>query len=177
MSRINLLGNKKEREVVTLPKIRFLRRIAIFLLAGISGASIILFLLISFSPLPDLQREEQQALSTISGAHPDIAKLFLVKDRLQGSSLLLKTRQEYDQKLLGLMEEMPPGITIEGMEMEQNAISLRVVSNSLTELDTFLTNLVKVTSEKKDYSTVTMVSLQTSDQRQVYMMTIRVGLL
>lgn len=177
MSGINLLGTKKEIAVKNLPKIRLLRRIAVILLVSISAISVILFLLILFSPLPSLQREEKQAINELSASHPDIAKMLLVEDRLESSKSIIAHRSTYEKDLLKVMDNMPDGIVITGMEMKKKEISLRVTSNSLALLDTFITGLVHATREKKEFSDVTLVNLQSSDQSNTYLMTINVGVL
>lgn len=177
MSGINLLGTKKENAVKNLPKVRLLRRIAVILLVSISAISVILFLLILFSPLPALQKEEKHAITVLSASHTDIAKLILVKDRLESSKSIISHRSTYEQNLLKIMDTMPDGVTIIEMGMKEKKISLRVSSNSLALLDTFITGLVHATMEKKEFSDVTMIDLESSDQRNTYLMTIQVGIL
>ena len=78
---INLLGAEQQISAkmgIGSRKLKILRAVAVWMLFGISGASIALFLFIALSPLPTVQQEEQKVLATLSEHHPDIAKLLLI---------------------------------------------------------------------------------------------------
>ncbi|HZE87752.1 MAG TPA: PilN domain-containing protein [Methylomirabilota bacterium] len=175
---INLLGTKSQVPLAPAPrKLRILRLSAVVLLFGISAASISLFFLIAFSPLPTLQKQEQTDLTTLAGYHQNIVKLLLINDRLQTSALLLHKRTNYDQILDRLRSRMPSGLTITAMSMTKDNISVTVTSTSLALLDTFITNLMDAVTAKKDFAQVTLTNLFTESDTHTFNLTISVVML
>src|SRR5258706_16470793 len=112
-SGINLLGNKKQISVSpAIKKLRLVRGIAIILLSFVAFSSMVLFLLIAFSPLPALQKQEQNAIQTLAQYHPDVAKIALVNDRLDTSSQIVNKRNNFDQVLLSVRNQMPTELSV-----------------------------------------------------------------
>jgi Tfp pilus assembly protein PilN len=172
---INLVGSEKQISVkIGSKKIKLLRMISLSLLFGVSGLSIILFLLIALSPLPSLQKQEQSALQTLSQYHPDIAKHMLVEERLKNSEIILAKRSVFDQTLIKIKNKLPPDATITGITMNSGEISLTVTSTSLVVLDTFLNNLITAAEQKEDFSKVILSKLTTSEGGNTYSLTIKV---
>lgn len=169
---INLLG--KRNQVAVTPAARRLwrvRLIAIWALFGISGLSIILFLLIALSPLPSLLQQEKKALLTLSSQHQEIAKLLFLQDRLQTTSKIIAKRSDFDAKLQAVQNQMPPGIEITAMSIDSEGITVTVSSPSLSLLDTFTNNLLQNVEEKRDFSEVVMSKLLTNQQKNTFSMT------
>lgn len=172
---INLLGAEKQISVKKASrKIKLVRTVAIGLLFGVSGLSIVLFLLIALSPLPSLQKQEQNALNTLVQYHPDVAKLFLVKERIKASELILATRSNFDQTLNKITEKIPGNATITGLTMNTDEISVTVTSTSLASLDTFLNSLVAATEAKEYFSKVILTKFLTNPGNSTYSLTVRV---
>src|SRR6266403_164076 len=139
---INLF--KAERKIsvnVASQKLTILRFVAVGLLFITSAFSIVLFLLIYLSPLPDLQKQEKTLLTTLSTSHPDIAKLFLINDRLKSSENIINKRKNFDQLLELVRQRMPSDVSIAAMTMNKETISITVLSSSMVSLDNFLNNL------------------------------------
>jgi len=174
-SGINLLGNKKKASSMqSSPRLRLLRKGAILLLFSISCASIILFILITFSPLPALQKQEEQAIFQMTKRHTDIAKLILVNDRLTGSSKILASRPDFAKAIDAIKKIMPGGVDIVAVNLIKNSVSVTVESKSLVLIDTFFTNLISVVNAKKDFSQLTLTNFFFHDQKDSYAVTVTV---
>lgn len=172
---INLLGAEQRISVkIGSRKLKLLRAAGVWLLFGISAASIALFLLIALSPLPTLQKQEQDALNKLSAYHPDVAKLLLVEDRLKGSEAILAKRTDFDLTLDKIKEKMPEGASITGLKMDSKEISVTVTSSSLASLDTFLNNLIAAVEAKEDFSKITLTRFLSSGVNTTYTLTITV---
>ncbi len=174
---INLLGAEQQISAkmgIGSRKIKILRASAVWLLFGISGASIALFFFIALSPLPSVQQEEQKSLATLSQYHPDIAKLLLIDDRVKGSETLLAKRSDFDLTLDKIKNKMPAGTSITGLSMDSQEISITVTSSSLESLDTFLSNLITATEEKKDFSKITLTRFFSNEVTKDFSLTITV---
>ena len=175
---INLLGG--ERRGILNKNIRnfqILRIIAVSLLFGISGFSIILFLLIALSPLPSLQQQEQNAKQNIAAYHEDMAQLLVISDRIQGGEAILKKRTNYAEPLVVLRQQMPAGLNVTSILVEDKTISLTVISSSLQVLESFLTNMTSITEEQNVFSKVILSKFFFSEGSQSFSLTLDVALL
>jgi len=172
---INLL-RPEERLTVKPASLRlgFLRVIALSLLFGVSSISIVLFLLIALSPLPTLQNQEQSALNAISKFHPDIAKLFIVDDRLKSSQTILTQRKRFDVSLNKILEKMPGSVSVTAVSMNKDKVSVTVSSQSLASIKSFIDNLVSAADTKKDFSKVTLTNFLTDETHNSYIVSIDV---
>ncbi len=160
---INLLGIEKQVSAKRISqKIKVLRTIAVSILFLVSGLSIVLFLLIELSPLPTLQKQEQDELAKIAQYHSDIAKYLLIKERLKSSETILAKRSNYDQGLNKIEAKIPEGASITAMKMNRDEFTITVTSTSLTQLDIFLNSLIDAAKKKQDFSKVTLKKFITS---------------
>lgn len=170
---INLLGHKDRNGIKPASgKLKLLRTIAMLLLFGVSAASIVLYILISFSALPQVQQQERQALQTLFSAHPDMTKIALIEDRLAGITTILSQRSKYDTFLDSLAAKMPAGITMQQVSMKEKNVSVTVRSESLETLNIFLDQLVDATGANKDYAQVILNNINSEDTNNTFSMTI-----
>jgi hypothetical protein len=174
---INLLGAEQQLSAkmgIGSRKLKILRAGAVWLLFGISGASIALFMFIAFSPLPTAQEEERNVLSTLSQYHPDIAKILVINDRIKGSEIILAKRSEFDQTLDKIKKRMPEDASITGLTMNDQEIAVTITSASLSSLDTFLNSLITATESKEDFSKVTLTRFFSNETTKTFSLTIAV---
>lgn len=177
MSSINLIGNKEHESVTPASKnLKLIRGAAIFLLFGISSAAIILSILIAFSPLPQVQQQEQNALANLARSHPEMTKIAYLEDRLTSISNILAQRNNYSSILDSISNKLPPDVSMTDIEMKKKNVSLTVKSNSLTSLTEFIENL-KIATRNKEFSTLTLNNILTDNQNNTFSLKISVGLL
>jgi hypothetical protein len=170
---INLLGEKKQKPLSpVLKKIEVLRIIAIGLLFTVSSASIVLFLLIFLSPLPALQQREKEALSAIGQYHNDMGRLELINDRLKSSAIIIKQRNNFDEKLSAVYNMMSADLTVTGLVMKEKDIQITVSSSSLSSLEKFINSLILDSEEKKNFSEVSLKSLATDEKKRIFVLVI-----
>ena len=175
---INLLGEKKQKPLSpVLRKIEVLRVVAIGLLFTVSSASVILFLLIFLSPLPALQQKEKEALSAIAQYHNDIGKMQLIDDRLKSSAIIIKKRNNFDEKLSTIYNVMPQDLSVTGLVMREKDVEITVSSSSLSSLEKFIENLTKDSEEKKNFSEVSLKSLVTDEKKRVFVLIVNLVVL
>lgn len=175
---INLLDpNKDSKSVRSLKRMQYMRFFAMGMLFLVSVSSIILFMLVSLSPLPELQRQEQALRLTLSQASVDMAKMALVSERTASIEKVLADRTSYDQILALLQERLPNNAEITSIRVDQQVLVVTVESRSLTSLDTFLNGLVGLVQEKKAFSQVTLSTLANDNVRNDYTMTVSLVML
>lgn len=169
---INLLDDKKNKVLAKTDSLRALRLSAISFLFIVSALSVILFILISLSPLPNLRNQERLAIATLSQYHTDMVKLFWVKERTDTIATFLAKRTSYDKSLEAIQSKLPDGVEVQSLEVEKNTVSLTVSSNSLDLLNTFVSNLTTSVNEKKNFSQITLSSLSLEEDKTKYLVSI-----
>lgn len=175
---INLLDpNKKNATSAPTKRLQIMRIVAVGMLFIVSVASVILFILVSLSPLPQLKSKEEALRLTLSQSSNDMAKLALVQERATSLEILLKERNQYEGILTMLQEKLPANADITSIRVDQNTMVLTVESRSLASLDSFLNGVIGYVQEKKAFSQVTMSSLATDNVRNEYALTVTLGML
>lgn len=175
---INLLDpNKKQENALPEKRMRYMRFVAGALLFIVSASAFILFMLVSLSPLPALQRQEQSLRITLSNNSTDITKFALLHERATSISEFLKNRKSYDKILTLLQEKLPSNATISSIRVEQNTLVVTVKSTSLSALDGFMNSLIGYVQEKKGFKQATMTSLSTDDVTNDYALTVSLVML
>jgi hypothetical protein len=174
---INLLGNVKKPNEVLRTRIRYLRYLAVSLLFLVSTASVVLFILIAFSPLPALQKTEQEALTELSQYHPKIAKYLFLNERLTKLQEMMKERRTFSGALLLAEQELPQGASITGAGMEDKTVRITIASKSLLPMDTFINSLIIRTEEKKLISTLRINELGVDEVTGNFELTVEMLLL
>jgi Tfp pilus assembly protein PilN len=169
---INLLVDKKNQRLGRGGTLRILRLSAIVLLFIIASSSIILFILIALSPLPNLKAQERLARITLSQEHTDMAKLFLIKERVAAVEQILAKRRMYDRPLEIIQSLLPNGVEVEALKVEKNTVSLTVSSKSLTLLNTFVASLTGEVNQKKVFSQLSMGNLSIEATKNRYLVTL-----
>lgn len=173
MSSINLLKTKKQTAATSSIKELFLLRwIAIGLLFVISSLSIILFLLIALSPLPRLQKQRENDLRTLSSYHPEMAKFYLIEERLKSSGLILDKRRNFDELLTTLIDQIPNQLSVMSFSLKDKNISITVNSTSLSSINTFFEDLVALVDSKKAFSSVVLADLTVNQQQNSFSATV-----
>lgn len=170
---INLLEKRKTRmAILRFSKLRLLRTIAVSMLFLVSTVSVIIFILISLSPLPQLKRQEQQAILTLSQFRDDMVKISLINERTDVIEDLLSKRRSFDTTLEALQNKLPSEVNVETLSINKNTLSVSVSSKSLALLDTFINNILSAVQAKIDFSKVTLTSLSSDNQTKSYLLSL-----
>jgi Tfp pilus assembly protein PilN len=175
---INLLDpNKQGANTADAKRLQTMRFVAIGMLFIVSVSSVVLFMLVSLSPLPQLQQQEEELKVTLSQSGDDMAKLALLEERTTSIDALLKGRTSYEEILALLQSKLPSNAQITSIRLDQKTLVLTIESRSLNSLDSFLNGLISDVQNKKAFSQVTMTSLANDNIRNDYAMTVSLILL
>lgn len=170
---INLLtDNKKDKPISSKNRIKILRIGAISILFGVGFLSIAISILIIFSPLPQLRKEEQQAKKAFSEFILDINKLYFINDRGDGIQQLLKTRSNYDKKIEIVKSKMPADVDLVGLTIVKRRYTLKFTGHNLVSLDELLNALVTSTGKGRDFIRVYLTTLSLDQDRHNFMMVV-----
>jgi hypothetical protein len=175
---INLLEpTQKKSSEIFLKRIQTTRFIMVGLLFIVSVASVILFILVTISPLPALQAQEQSLMQTLSQSKSDVVKYELLNERVEAISGVMKKRQSPDQTIALVQSKLPSDSKITAIKSDNKTMSLTIESPSLQSLDTFINGLINYVQEKKFFSNVTLTNLTTDETNNAYAVTLSVNLL
>jgi len=172
--KINLLDpNKKTASFISVQHFQVMRIIVIAFLFIVSVSSVILFILVSLSPLPALQKQEQTLEQTLSQSRGEIAKIALLHERTSSITTFLSQRQMLDQTI-GLIESKFSGdMKVTSLQVTNSGTIITVESSSLQDLDNFFNGLIVLIQQKKGFSQATLVDLANDSSSNEYDATIR----
>lgn len=170
---INLLHlNNKTASKTLLNRLKLLRMIATTSLFIVSVSSVILFLSIALSPLPKLKQQELAAKNTLAYYNEQIIKMKLLQDRVQSINSILSKRTLYDKQIELIQSKIPHELNLESLTIEKNKVSVTVSSNSLSVIDTFMSNLKHATEESNDFSRIIINNFSRKDNNKGYLLTV-----
>jgi hypothetical protein len=173
---INLLEpNKNTKPADLLKKLQVMRIVTVGLLFIISVSSVILFILVTLSPLPALQRQESFLHQTLLSSKSDIVKLALVNTQTTAIQDLLTQRKMLDEPLSLIQNKLTSDMTVTELQADGNRIIISVESPNLQSIDTFLNGIVSYVQEKKTFSKVTMVDLTTDQVNNAYVVSVQLS--
>lgn len=171
---INLI--KTEKDTKKLSPIRgrlwIFRLISMLLLFGVGLASVIVTILIAYSPLPELQKIEAEERSNLSQYNIDINKVVFVNERGDSIREILKNRNSYDAKLNYIKEVVPSGVAFEGFTLEDKRYTLRFSSRNLESLDSLVDSIVNASGKDKQFLRVFQSSLSVDVERSNFVLVV-----
>ena len=137
----------------------------------------ILFLLITLSPLPALKQKESTSLNALSKYHPDIAKTIILNERMSSITTLMSKRVATNSVIDSVQSKMPAGMSFVNLSIAHKTVQVTSESNSLSLIDTFVNKLVEDSGANKKFVKVTMNSIQYDDQRNRFILQVELTLL
>lgn len=173
---INLVKETKKKTKVVSKNLILLRFIALFILFGISFFAIVIFLFITISPLPQLQRQEKELTTRLLLKSEMIAKLLIVHDRLQTSDSLITKRSSFAQKISLIKKYLPANVVIDSYSLEKNKISFTVKSSSLALIDRFSQNISESDEIKNQTKEITFSDFTYSATGRSFFITLNMTL-
>ncbi len=147
-----------------------LRLAAVSLLFIVGTFSIILFFLIASSPLPGLRKEENTAKFEIDALHQKMAKYFVLNDQLRRILAVLKERPSYDRLIYALQKNLPSGMKVTTLKMDDKTVSLTFSSANLSDFNGFLALASGLTEKEKIFGRVVIDSLTVDPENGQYVL-------
>ncbi len=175
---INLLNYKNKEEVKSAATVHKKIRVAsIVLLFTVSAFSVMIFILIALSPLPELNKQYNFASFTLSQSVSDVVRLGLVNERADTIKNIIDKRPQYDKVLEDVQKKLPDGVTVEKIRIKEKDINLEVSSDSLSEVDDFLNKLSKDDNTSIKLSRVMLSKLTIENEDNKFVISIDINIL
>lgn len=172
-SNINLIQGENKTNVTRKSRVIVLRWISIVFLFFVAFFSILLFILSNRISINDVKNDQGIVLQKISLLKDKAAKFNLLNDRLKGITSLLGSRKKYTNTLNAILEQVPEGVSVRSLTLDKDNLSLTANSTSLLPLDSFLTNVTKISLEKHVIRDMTIEGLSIDKINGVYSLSLK----
>lgn len=170
---INLLDpNKNSASGFSLKRIHTMRFLAMSFLFLVSVSSVILFILVALSPLPQLQRQEQSLKLTLAESRSAIAQHALVNERIDTITTVIDSRVSLEETITLIQQNLPSNVAVSALKADNHSVSVTVESASLDALDTFVKTMTDLGQDENGFSQVTMSNMLTDNTRNTYTVTL-----
>lgn len=169
---INLVENRSEQLEKEQKALKITRIIAVSMLITIALISILAFIISSQIPLLALKQAEESTIAEITALHNKLATYYLLKDRISNINLLLLKRKDYTKATGTIFSKLPSDVTITGLSIEEDAVTLNFSSNSLLSLNRLINDLIDLSNQKKLITNIKLQSLNVNAQSRSYSLTL-----
>ena len=170
---INLLDATNSRNYAhILTKLRLLRFIAVGFLFLVATASIMLFLIIAFSPLPRLQQEEERYIQTLNAGEyrMKMDKYFYINSRLKDIATILAKRPDVVASYEIIEKSFTPSVQVNFLDIAENSITVNLSSLSLSDIDHVVDNLSQQAEEDQRFRSLTLSGVSYDERENIYEM-------
>lgn len=171
---INLLADKRDFKSFSRERdrLKIFRFGAVGLLFAVSISSMIVSILIVFSPLPQLAKQEQEARDKLAALRFDIMKLVFINERGDSIRKILNKRPAYDKKIEIIKSKVPAGVTLDGLTISKKLYSFKFSSTDLALLDELLNNIMAITGKGRDFFRIYLEELSIDGEGKKFVITI-----
>jgi hypothetical protein len=175
---VNLLNNTGGRNYANIiTKLRVLRIIAVGGLFFVGAASIMLFLIIAFSPLPNLRQDEERYITTLTTGEnrEKMDKYYFINSRLRDIEMLLSKRPDLIASYDLVESSFTPATTVNFLDITDTAISMNVSSSNLIDLEFAVDKLNQQAKNTKRITSMTLSSISYDAKRGTYEMVVTIS--
>ncbi|MEK7551584.1 MAG: hypothetical protein AAB532_03210 [Patescibacteria group bacterium] len=156
---INLVSNRNEQLERELLILKIVRVVAVSLLITISIVAIGAFIFSAQISISKIKEEENATLSQISALHDRLTTYYLIKDRVRNIASIISTRRDYSKHIDAILAKTPSTLSLEGINIEKDIISVSMSGNSLVSINKFIDDMSELGKEKKILNNVKLESL------------------
>lgn len=166
---INLVSNRNEQLEKELLILKIVRVIAVSLLVTISVVAITAFIFSTQISISKIKEEENATLAQISALHDRLTTYYLTKDRINNITGIISTRRDYSKHIDAILANAPKTLSLKGIDIEKNIISVSMSGNSLVSINEFVDNVTALGIEQKLIKNVRLQSLSLDVKKEEYM--------
>ncbi len=138
---INLLPSRKSPTRQDSRQLQILRMTAGGLLLIIVTLSVGLFLITALSPLPRLKEEEAALSAELDSVRDKIVRYGVTLSRLDDIDAYVTQRKKYPETLENMQGLVSEEVTVSGIKLEEQLVTLTVSSPSLQSMNDMITSL------------------------------------
>lgn len=177
---INLLTNTtKHGYGRLLNRLRILRLVAISVLFLVATSSMMLFLMVAFSPLPRLKQDEARYIQNLNAGEnrSKMDKYFVLNSRLHDISVLLAQRPNIITSYELVQAALNNSVEVNYLDIAEKSIALNLRSDSLAAISESGDTLQKEATSNKKFKSVVLSGISYNASENTYQMTVTMTLL
>ncbi len=169
---INLLIGQQRQEAVSVGRYKSFRILSLCLLFTIAVASLSLLLLVTLSPLQQLQDSEREAIASVQNLHPQMAKLLFMHDRLASITTVLQNRHTFDETLTWIKGLLPEKASVTNYTVNAQTISLQITLPTLADADAVISSFTQALKQKQHIASLTVSNVALAPEKNNYQVTL-----
>lgn len=172
-SDINLVSKNKinpgKRKII-----KRLRYVAAFSLAFVLVIAILLFIVNALNSPTQVKKDKDAVLAKISGMNKKAVNYNLASERLLSISEIINSRTKHNDLIRLMLKDKPEDVTTQALLVDSNSVSLTLNSSSLLTINNYMKTLIKLSSENKSFTNLTIESLSTNSRTGQYTLSLKV---
>lgn len=164
---INLIIDRRDRQK-TDSFSKIIRNLSLLFLILVLGASFAIFLLNVFSPISNLQAQEQNLRRQLSASSVKEAEYSLLLDRISQIQSVMKGRPNYNELLSQVRSQFSSSIIISSLNLEEKNTVISGQSDSLFAINDSLLKMEELSKKDKRFSQLVLSELTLDAEKGVY---------
>ncbi|MDO8658025.1 MAG: hypothetical protein Q7K55_04745 [Candidatus Levybacteria bacterium] len=177
MSDINLLPEKRKSSLRYRQMVKIFRITAVASLVIVVISSAAVFFLKLRSPLPSLEKEENNIKSNINLHSSKAVKFIMVSSRLKNISEIIMKRPDFSKRITMIMEKIPEDVDVNKFEVGDGGLSISAFSNSLSSIGNMLDGFNSMVSNKELLKQVMLKNLTFDENNNGYAFSLSINFL
>lgn len=161
---INLLPQKKNSILQGQQLLIRLKVVAVLAVCLTIASCIGVIILNQVNSPESLKTKQEQATTQFMQSQKKAQLYLLLLDRLNNIQNIISSRSRLENDLTLIQQQVPNGVRIEALSLDDKTLTMTVRSNDLTKIDTVITNMNSLLKSKKFISKLTIEDV-VADQR------------
>ena len=156
---INLISNQNVGLEKELKRLKRVRITSIICLIVVFLMSILIFVLNFTLPLDSVKKDQSVTVANIVLFHKKLITYSLISDRVKNISSVISQRKNYTSQLSQILDKLPAGVSMDGLQIDTDKITFSVSSTSLTSINQFIDSMIGFNSQGKVINNLVMQGL------------------
>ena len=170
---INLLLRTDEESSEEKKRIKLLNLIAIASLMAVGLISLGIFVLTQIINSPSVKKDQENTLTLMSQFQNRQTKLFVLNNRVENISRILKIRKDLSKVANSLLAKIPNNLSIDDFEVSDKTVIISGQSKSLFTIGELINNLTDMVRKKEIIKSLILNSLTLDLGRNTYQISVR----
>ena len=141
------------------------------MLFTVSASSIIFFLLIALSPIPQLRKQKDIASSNLASSQEDIVKLSLVNERITSIKSFIAKRKNFGDEVNFIQGKLTSDVSINAIILQKESVFVTLSSKSLLSLNEFI-NKISTGEGIERFKSIKIKTISKEEGKNVFVLTV-----
>lgn len=170
---INLLLHADEKSLKQKKRIKILNLAAVVSLVSVGLISLSIFILTQAINSSSVRKDQEDISRLMSQFQDRQAKLFVLNNRIENISKILKIKKDLSKITGSLLVKIPSSMSIDNFEVNDKSIIITGQSKSLSVIGEFINNFTDMVRKKEIIKSLTLNSLALDLSKNAYQISIK----